>query len=110
MVIDPVRDQVLHSLGIVPVVGRKPVVESVCLHDAVHIEMDAKSGRIRHLQLSADDLRRVTKEVLTVLPDPVGIQRSGVSDRRCADLRKCRQRDVKMVIGMNAPGKSPIRR
>ena len=87
--------------------GWQAVVKLVCLHNLLHVEMYAETRCIRNLQLTADDLWRIVEEILTILPDPVGIERSRIADRSGTHLGKCCQCDVEVVVGVHAPGKAP---
>ena len=87
--------------------GWQAVVKLICLHDLLHVEMYAESRCIRNLQLAADDLWRIIEEILTVLPDPVGIERCRIADRSGTHLCKGCQCDVEVVVRVYAPGKTP---
>ena len=87
--------------------GWQAVVELVRLHDLLHVEMYAETRCIRNLQLAADDLWRIIEEVLTILPDPVGIERCRIADRSGTHLCKCSQGDIEVVVRVNAPGETP---
>ena len=69
--------------------------------------MYAETRCIRNLQLAADDLWRIIEEVLTILPDPVGIERCRIADGRSTHLCKCSQGDIEVVVRVNAPGETP---
>ena len=45
----------------------------------------------------------IHQQILTILPDPVGIQRGRLPHRGGTHLGKSRQRNIKVVIGVHAP-------
>ena len=87
--------------------GWQAVVKLICLHDLLHVEVYTETRCVRNLQLAADDLWRIIEEILTVLPDPVGIQRCRIADRCGTHLCKGCQCDVEVVVRVYAPGKAP---
>ena len=107
MVVFPAGDQVLHGLCVIPVMGGQLPIQCVGGHNAVHVQVDAQTGSIRHLKASVPDLRRVVQQVLAVLPDPVGVQRGGGAHGGGPHLRKGGQCDIEVVVGMHAPRQPP---
>ena len=57
---------------------------------------------------AADDLQRLLRQALAVLPDPVRVDRGDAARRGGADVREHRQRDVEVVVRVRAPGQAPV--
>src|SRR5438132_12978423 len=71
----PARDQVLHGDRIVARPERFLLVHAVVLLELRHIDLDAQARFLRHRHLSPDDLERLARQLLALLPDPRCIAR-----------------------------------
>src|SRR5450830_1520185 len=104
----PARNQVLHGDGVVPRTESLGLVQRVGGHDLLHVDLDAEARRRWHVDHAADDLERIAREALPVLPDPVRVDGSDVARRGGGNLREHRQRNVEVVVGMRTPGQAPF--
>src|ERR1700736_6389181 len=76
--------------------------------DGAAIDLDAETGAIGDRALGAPDLQWFLGKRLAVLPDPVGIDRSDLARRGGADMGEHGERDVKVIVGMRAPGEAVV--
>src|SRR5207302_3579264 len=104
----PARDQVLHGDRIVARPERFLLVHAVVLLELRHIDLDAQARFLRHRHLSPDDLERLERQLLALLPDPMCIDRSDVARSGRRAMREHRERNIEMVVRMRTPGKSPL--
>src|SRR5260370_22825950 len=72
--------------------------------DCPAIDLNAETGAIWDSDLAAPDLQRFFGKRLAVLPDPVRIDRRDLARRGGADMGEHGKRDIKMIVGMRAPG------
>ena len=96
----PVVDQELHGNGIVAIVQTLFEVKLMRALERIDVELDAESWLLRNLDLAILDLERIFGELLAFLPNPVGVN-GGDFPRSCSSaMRKHRQGDVKMIVGV----------
>src|SRR5579859_4498268 len=65
----PARNQILHCGSIVSPAKPYFPVKLVCIFDLGHIGLHAETGRIGDSNSAADDLERLLRKALAVLPD-----------------------------------------
>ncbi|RLR17528.1 hypothetical protein D8L93_08495 [Sodalis-like symbiont of Bactericera trigonica] len=83
-------------------------VKRMGLHDTVHIQLHAKPRRWRHRHLAAANFqRRLGQVLITLLPNPVGIDGGNVTRRGGGHMGKHHQPDVEIVILVRDPHVSP---
>lgn len=69
------------------------------------VQFHAQTGRIRNGNFSVFNLQRIFGQTtIALLPNPVGIDSGRITRCRRAHMGKHRQRDIKVVIRMAAPG------
>src|SRR3712207_4299965 len=69
----PARDQVLHRRRVIARAERLGLVECVRLLDLRHVQLHAEAGPVGDGHLAAGDARRLLRQPLAVLPDPVRV-------------------------------------
>ena len=67
-----------------------------------------RPGRSGTVELAVNDLQRVFGEALAVLPDPMGVDRGDFAGRCRGYVGKHCERDVKVIVGVRAPGEAPL--
>src|SRR6516225_781590 len=76
--------------------------------DLRHVDLHPETGPIGNGNHAAHNLQRLLRQALSVLPDPVRIDRGDLARRGRGDMREHRQRNVEMVVGMRSPGQAPL--
>ncbi|VDZ52475.1 Uncharacterised protein [Serratia odorifera] len=82
----PAGNQILHCQRIVACAARQRLVQPVRLFQRRPVKLDAQPRPIRQGNFAVDNLQRVVSQVLTFLPDPVGINGGRIARRRRADV------------------------
>ena len=72
-----------------------------------HVKLNAQAGFFRDLDGAVFNLQRLASQALAVLPDPVRVHGGYLAGCGGAHMREHGQRDVKVVVGMRAPGQAP---
>src|SRR4051812_12799209 len=69
----PAGDQVLHRDCVIAPSQSHAFVHLMRRLDLLHVDLDAEARLLRHLHHAADDLQRLLRQPLAVLPDPVRV-------------------------------------
>lgn len=77
------------------------------LHRA-HIHLHPQARGVGDLDAPVFELQGCLSEVLAVLPDVVGVDGGDLPRRGGSALDKGGQGDVEVVIGVDAPGQTPV--
>src|SRR3974390_2157890 len=72
--------------------------------ELLEIELYSQSGPLRHSDLTRDDPEWLFCQPLSVLPNPMGVDRRDAAGSGGSDLREHGQRDVEVIVGMRPPG------
>ena len=99
----PVRDQILHAHRVIARAQAVFLVQLMSFHYPIHIELHAQTRFRRYLYHPAFNFKGLFGQTLvTLLPDPVGVD-GGNFTRRCRrHVGKHRQRDIKVVVRVRA--------
>ena len=77
--------------------------------DLIPVNLHAQPRRIRYGNLAIDDFQRIFRQAgFPFLPNPVGVDGGRVTRRRRANVGKHRQRNIKVVVRVTAPGQPPV--
>ncbi len=71
--------------------------------DGIEIEIDAKARALRHSQHAIADQKRIERETLPILPDPVRVNGRDGAGRGGRYMRNHRQGNVEVVVRVRAP-------
>src|SRR5215475_7199548 len=71
----PAGDQVLHCLGVIACAQGVLLVEPMGRLDLRHVDLHSETGPIGNSNHAARDLQRLLGQALSVLPDPVRVDR-----------------------------------
>src|SRR5450759_4395858 len=83
-------------------------IQQVRLLDLVEVERYSKTRRLGHPDHAPGDHERLARESLTVLPDPVRVDRCNLTGRRGGRVSKHRERDVEMIVRVRTPRKAEV--
>src|SRR5580700_2134513 len=104
----PAGQQKLHRRGVIACAKVELAIKLMCLFDLFHIRFDAEAGTFRNGNDAIANLKRFTREPLTVLPDPMSIDSCDSSSCRGCNMSKHGEGDIEMVVGVGAPCQSPV--
>ena len=99
----------MHGLGVVARPEAVVLVKLVGRFERGHVDLDAEAGAVGYRRSCPPTICSGSlRQLLAVLPDPVGVDRGDLARRGRRHMREHRQRDVEMVVGMRAPGQAVV--
>src|SRR5215510_9612314 len=75
--------------------------------DLLPVDADPKPGPLGYVQEAAFDLKRFQGQTLSLLPDPVRVDRRDLPGCRGRHVREHGERYVEVIVGMRTPGQTP---
>ena len=85
------------------------LIQLVSFHNLIHIQLHAQTRLRRYLHHATFDFKRLFSQALIAfLPDPVGIDSGNFARRRRRNMSKHRQRNIKVVVRVRAPGQPKL--
>ena len=85
------------------------LIQLMRFHHLIHIQLHAQARFRRNLHHTALDCKRFFgQSLVTFLPDPMGIDSGNFPRRRRRDMSKHRQRNIKVVVRVRAPGQPEL--
>ena len=85
------------------------LVQLMRFHDLIHIQLHAQTRFCRNLHHAAFDFKRLFGQALVAfLPDPVGVDSGYFTRSRRRDMRKHRQRNIKVIVRVRSPGQPEL--